>query len=200
MTVAGQFFNVFSVDEITNICSELNKLSNQSNQGEFFAYTNGFSRQDLIYPFIKKVVISKLEILIGKKINLTVGMLLKAQIPWLIHTDYVKNDQHPDLALLIPLMTANTHTVVFEQKCVDSFGEFIKTNKKLDNNAKNLHTTLCSHESLDRLEYVSLYDAYKWYLGSVIYWDRKMLHCSDNFLKNDLTEKNALVLFTNHSE
>jgi hypothetical protein len=60
-------------------------------------------------------------------------------------------------------------------------------------------TNICS-ELNNRLEYVSLYDAYKWYLGSVIYWDRKMLHCSDNFLKNGLAEKNALVLFTNHSE
>ena len=69
-------------------------------------------------------------------------------------------------------------------------------NKPLDYNAKELHNTLCSHESVEHLEYVSLKDAYQWIPGSIIYWGGKLLHSSDNFLVNGITEKQALVFFT----
>lgn len=80
----------------------------------------------------------------------------------------------------------------------DTFGQtYMSNNTKLINNAVGLHDTLLSHETVERLEYVSLLGAFKWLPGSVIYWDRKLLHASDNFLKNNVTEKTALVLFTN---
>jgi hypothetical protein len=47
---------------------------------------------------------------------------------------------------------------------------------------------------------VSLYAVYKWKIGSVIAWDRKLLHCSDNFLVNGVKEKTALVIFTNNDK
>lgn len=202
MTIkANQFFDVFSLDEIQEIHQVLTKLQNTPNTGEeFYAYTNGFTSADPIFLYIKKKVISKLEKLVNEKINITVGMYLKEKNPWTIHTDYVKNDKHPKGAFLIPLVEENTHTVIFNEECTDHFSLFKKTNKKLQNNAKNIRDTLCSHESDNHLELVSLFAAYRWHLGSVIYWDRKMLHCSDNFLQNGVTEKHALVIFTNQDE
>ena len=153
----------------------------------------------MIYPFIKRKILDRLETVFDRPINLVTGMLLKAKNPWEIHTDYVKGDVNPDIGILIPLneLPIDTHTVIFNESCTDTFDQtYMSNNTKLINNAVGLHDTLLSHETVERLEYVSLLGAFKWHPGSVIYWDRKLLHASDNFLKNNVTEKKALVLFT----
>jgi hypothetical protein len=163
------------------------------------AYTNGFQKKDLIYPFIKKKVLERLEQLFDRPLNLVHGMILKEKTPRRIHTDYQKQDTNPDLAILIPLNNTliNTHTVIFNELCMDSFDNYKLKNTQLVNNAKGMHDNLMSHESEENLKYVSLRNFYCWNPGSVIYWDRKLLHASDNFLQNDVLEKTALVLFTN---
>ena len=94
------------------------------------------------------------------------------------------------------IVPVNTHTVIFNEESTDSFQQFMIQNKPLDVNAEDLHDTLCSHESIDNLKYVSLKGAYPWSPGSMMYWGGKILHASDNFLANGLMEKQALVLFT----
>ena len=198
---AGQFLDVFTANELRSIQSALQKLTDAPNQdNDFYAYTNGFVTTDPIYPFVKKTVLSKLELILGRELKLTHGMYLKEHHPWRIHTDYVKEDLAPDLALLIPLNTSDlpTHTVMFNQTCCDSFEQYIKEHKPVENNAVDLQHTLMSHETVERLKYVSLQGAYRWIPGSVICWDRKLLHSSDNFVNSGLLEKHALVLFTNH--
>ena len=199
MLRAGQILNVFTEFEIQSMIDVLAKLENQLNTGKERNYTNGFQSNSLIYPFIKKKILNKLETILGENINLTVGMLLKENKPWTIHTDYVKSDSNPDLAILIPLNInpIKTHTVIFNESCTNSFDEFKINNKKLDNNSLKIHDTLMSQEIIENLEYVSLHAAYEWIPNSIIYWDRKLLHSSDNFLKNGIAEKQALVLFTN---
>ena len=197
---AGQLLNVFQPDEIQSVVAALTKLNDAPNSGEQFkAYTNGFQPTDLIYPFIKHKILSRLEILLDRPISLVHGMLLKEKKPWGIHTDYVKGDANPDMGILIPLndLLVNTHTVIFNESCTNTFDTYMSSNKKSINNAVDMHYSLLSHETTERLEYVSLLGAFQWLPGSVIYWDRKLLHASDNFLKNNVTEKTALVLFTN---
>jgi hypothetical protein len=200
-SAAGQFLDVFTTEELLSTQTALQKLKDSPNQGSnFHAYTNGFVTTDLIYPFFKKIILSKLESKLGRELKLTHGMYLKEQRPWGIHTDYIKEDQVPDLALLIPLniLDLPTHTVMFDQMCCDSFEQYVKNHEPVENNAINLQHTLMSHETTERLKYVSLQGAYQWISGSVIYWDRKLLHSSDNFVNSGLLEKHALVLFTNH--
>lgn len=194
----GQLMNVFNLEEIQSMLVALAKLKDNPHTGKFKVYTNGFQEKDLIYPFIKKTVLNRIETLLDRQIHLLHGMLLKETTPWDIHTDYVKGDANPDMAILIPLNSTpvNTHTVIFNESCTDTFETYIANNKKLVNNASYLHDTIMSHETLDKLEYVSLLGAFRWIPGSVIYWDRKLLHASDNFLKNNIMEKQALVLFT----
>ena len=198
---ADQFFDVFSADEIKLLTMALSKIKDQPNSGNSIkAYTNGFGPTDLIFPLIKEKVINKVESLIGRNINLYTGMMLKESVPWEIHTDYIKGDQDPDLGILIPLNLepVDTHTVLFNEPCLNSFQQYISENTKLENNAKDLHNNLMSHETVDNLEYVSLAKIARWVPGSAICWDRKLLHASDNFISAGIQEKTALVLFTRH--
>jgi hypothetical protein len=198
---AGQILDVFSIQEIQTLDDALIKLADAPNHGQdFYAYTNGFRAGNLIYPFINKMVINKIQKVLNQAIKLTTGMHLKEQSPWPIHTDYVKGDQNPNMAILIPLniQLIPTHTVIFNECCQDSFDNYRRDHSKIKNNSVELHKDIMSHENIDYLEYVSTHGIYKWIPGSVIYWDRKLLHSSDNFLLNGLTEKTALVLFTNN--
>lgn len=199
-TTSGQITNVFSVAEILSIQKALSTLPQAVNSGPVSkAYTNGFKHTDYIYYLIKKMVLNKIEPHLGV-LKLTVGMYLKEFAPWPIHTDYAKNDQNPGLAVLIPLHTdhINTHTVIFNEECVDSFSRYMDQHPKLENNATHLHSTLMSHVPKDHLEYVSLQNAAFWHPGSVIFWNRNLLHSSDNFIAAGVAEKHALVMFFNN--
>lgn len=197
---SGQFLNIFKPDEVHLLAEALHKLKDDENIGTFKANTNGFRSTDLIYPFIKKKAIGKLEQLFNRPLSLDQGMLLKGKIPWKIHNDFTYGVSSPDLTILIPLneQQINTHTVVFNEVCTSNFNDYKLKNAKLVTNAADIHGTLMSHVPSEDLEYVSLQGSYQWIPGSVIYWDRKLLHASDNFPKNNLTEKFALVLFTSH--
>jgi hypothetical protein len=198
---AGQLNAVFSLAEISTLQKTVSNLQPSMNSGTVSrAYTNGFKTTDLIYPFIKKRVIERIQQQLGVELKLTIGMYLKEFLPWEIHTDYNKGDQHPGLAVLIPLHTdaINTHTVMFNEECTNDFTTYRAEHEKLEHNAVNLQQTLMSHESVEHLEYVSLLAAIPWSLGSVLYWDRRLLHSSDNFVANGILEKHALVMFFNN--
>ena len=202
---AAQVLDVFSTADIDSIIKILSKLKNTPNSGNTFrAYTNGFTENDVIYKLIDKIIGNKLENIISQKIHIACGMHLKELVPWEIHTDFhhpFDGDRIPDIAILVPLRVASrtgeqTHTVVFNEDCCTNFIDFKSINDKLDINANSIYNEYCSHIDSEDLEYVTLNGAYPWIPGSIIYWDRKLLHCSDNFLKNEITEKQALVLFT----
>jgi len=197
--------NVFNSDEITLLKKGLDKLPNTittwSENLVNYSYLNAFDKNHFVYPLIKKVVINKLEDKLKKKIQVSQGFYWKTRNAAIIHTDYGKtfgDEKNPSGNYLIPFTEGNTHTIVFNEECTDSFEEYIQQNKELENNATHLFNDYCTHETYERLKYVSLLNIYKWDIGSVIHWDRKLLHCSDNFLNNGLLEKSALLLFTNN--
>jgi hypothetical protein len=201
---AGQIFNLFTAEELNLFLSVLGKLPDTPNTGKFKAYTNGFTSSDIIYQIFNRHLFKKLDQTLNRNIKVKCGMYLREVEPWDIHTDYqhpFDQGDNPDLAILIPLKIVSdtqqtTHTVVFNELCQTNFKDFKLSHNKLTSHAKNLHQTHCGHCDADDLEYVSLNGVYAWTPGSLIYWDRKMLHCSDNFLKNHIREKQALVLFT----
>ena len=86
--------------------------------------------------------------------------------------------------------------MIFNELCLDSFDNYKLKNTQLVNNATDMHDGLMSHELKENLKYVSLRDSYRWNPGSVIYWDRKLLHASDNFLKANLAEKSTGTIYT----
>jgi glutathionyl-hydroquinone reductase len=197
--ITGQLFNVFTLTELEIISKFLDKVSNQMSNGN---YHNGFTKDDAVYPVLKKLVTDKLEKLLDRQINLHHGVALNEIRPLGIHTDYFKGDNNSDLSIIIPLINDKelTHTIVFNQSSVTvpTLTDYVanNNNKKLEKNAKDLYNNLCSHISPNLLEYVSVKEVFRWVPGSVIYFDRKLFHCSDNFLANGLDRKRAFVIFT----
>ena len=199
---AGCIPNYFSLEELDKLKKIFYSLPDKLNPEQERVYTNGIDNQHPLYPLIERLIQQRLAEKFNHNFKITVAMLLKESTPWLIHTDYVKGDARPDMAFLIPLSitgpeNALTHTVMFKESCETNFHkDFIANNQPLAVNASHLVDGLCSHETAEKLSYVSLLAAFEWHVGDVLYWDRALLHCSDNFPAVGITEKQAIVVFT----
>lgn len=203
---AGQINNVFSHDEIDRLLAVLGAISNQKTMDGVF--TNGFRQQDDVFPIISDLVISKINAVCEYQIqNLTVGMQLITSNPYKIHTDFLgKNDSGTGTAYLIPLYMRGatvqpSATIVFnEYSCEhNELAPYIKSNPaKPVPNARGIWQHLPESRDPDKdnwADYLSVKIFAEWQLGSLIYWDRRLYHASDDFLKKGITEKSALVLF-----
>ena len=186
--------NFLSEKELMHIDIISNKIPKQMNNDEKQTFTSGFN-----YSLIKKIVDEKLKNIFGE-FNVKDCMILEETIPWDIHTDFNKGDTHPYYACLIPLEYdgKDTHTVVFneEAKNREEIFQLPESENKLDTQT----LAILDHCNDKKLQRVSLLSSYKWKRGSLICWHRKLLHASDNFKKNKLDKKKALVMFLNQDK
>lgn len=203
-----QFNNIFSKEEISEIRKALDKLPlcesfddaylMSKDQRTSVGYITGFRKTDLIYPFVREKVISRLNEIFGYQLDLSHGTYLIEREPFPIHSDHEKAEGNISRAALIPLNEDDqeVYTLVFnEESEKEGLDIYMKSNPKSKHPATDLYNTHCSHETIERLEYVSLIDSFKWEPGSVITWGGKNLHCSNNFKQSGIVEKRALVLF-----
>jgi hypothetical protein len=209
-TIAGQLLNVFTPVEINNIIKLLKHIPNQRNPNQSGdILNNGFTENDLIYPAIKEIVIQKINQVSPVKITqISVGMQLIARDPYRVHTDFLdKNDNGFGYGFLIPLYTTpssteNSFTVVFNEGFTHSnqLKDYIDTNppKPIPNAESIWH--LLPEDPIEYAKYLSVCLVGKWLPGSVIYWDRRMFHSSDDFRLKGILEKSALVIFTSSNE
>ena len=159
------------------------------NTGQFFAYTNGLSPED-----IELVQDAFSEHLKNEQIHQ--AMVLVAITPWPIHTDYQKGDDKPAKAVLVPYQTQKTNTIVFNEL---NLGDPILDMPDIDNSvSEEFHHKYLTHCSPEAYKKVSLKEIFKWQRGHAVTWDRKNLHASDNYLKNSVEKKIALVFFTKY--
>jgi hypothetical protein len=201
---AGQALNIFDQAEVDRLIKILEYLPDFEEESKTVAYTNGFTKKDVAYRLVERIIRDKIEAAIDQPINIACGVYLKEMRPWPIHTDYhyvFDTELNPDLVIIVPLKVdgpadRTTHTIVFNEPCLTNFADYLVDAKPLDNNAKTIYNKHCSHVTEQELEYVTVNTIAPWHIGSVIYMDRALLHCSDDFLANDIIRKDALVLFT----
>jgi hypothetical protein len=135
--------------------------------------------------------------------------ILNSYLPYGIHTD-AYDDSDPTAYLhskreglefgytfLIPLSDYNSNTIVFNERA-----EYTKNwhNWRDKENIKpcNLieHDTYhryLNHVSDYQISYFSIDTIYPWKKGNLLIMPREAFHCSDNFLKNNIFEKRALI-------
>jgi hypothetical protein len=154
--------------------------------------TNGLSKTDI-------TLLEKLfkEHLINERIHQAMALVEIA--PWHIHADYNKGDKNPGKAILIPWQTCDSHTLVFNEICTESLDSKsdIVNFPKVDNHvSRELYEKYMSHCQWEDAQKVSIKEIFAWERGRAVTWDRTLLHTSDNFIKNGVDIKIALVIFT----
>lgn len=208
---AFQLFDVFSQCQLQAILSIAQKIPRQPHALDNI-YTNGFTDKDLIYVAMKKMVIDPINQHLTQPIKtLSVGMQLCARDPFVVHSDFQgKNDSGHGTAFLIPLYQnpvddthdmGKTMTIVFDQCWTESqsMQDYIDSDPPLpDHNAEPIWDQHLDNNPRPWAKYLSVKLMAPWVSGSVIAWDRRLLHASDNFVKKNIAEKSALVLFTQH--
>jgi hypothetical protein len=154
------------------------------------------------HPEVEKILTPKLEHLLQKKLIVTDAHILEAKIPYLIHTDFLHNNQglNPEYTILIPLDTYDSITICFNERA-ENYNDFeiFKQNYSGETKLK-MDPKFCanrlSHLHPKDLMYLTLHDTFTWNKGSVFAMDRRYFHCSDNFPKRGLVQKRAIVLWT----
>jgi hypothetical protein len=162
------------------------------NLNSMHAWTNGLSETDI--TILTKCFKEHLE-----NERIYQAMILVEVEPWYIHTDYNKGDKNPGKAILIPWQTCDSNTLVFNEVSTvvkDDEPQMVNF-PKIDNHvSRELYEQYMSHCQWEDAQKVSIKEIFAWERGRAVTWDRTLLHTSDNFIKNGVDIKIALVIFT----
>lgn len=208
---AGIVDNVYTTDELTAVVKYMSKLPKKSHQLGYASIT----REHILYPWFERHIFSRLRSIVDRPMELLTAHLIHEEVPQKLHSDYYyKTTQEPYRAFLIPVGVENdfnripeTHTVVFNETdtyvAPASMEEKIWNRKQWtevrsvkENNALEYKDQHLSHLRIDDLECLTVDSVLQWQSGSVIHWDERQLHCSDNFTNNGIKSKQAIVIHT----
>lgn len=202
--VQGQLFDVWTKEELDNIVNIMRRLPNAKSMGN---ECKGITESHMLYPWFKRHVFDRVQDLVGKDIKLQYGMFLNELVPWDIHTDtyHVENDKHKKTALsvIIPYsvddsvdLIDNSYTIVFNEKGTRYDISKIAAGPIVKNNASDIYEQHLTHTNIELVKRITLAGAYKWKLGSAIYWESAMLHTSNDYQKLGFKSKQAIVMHT----
>jgi hypothetical protein len=79
----------------------------------------------------------------------------------------------------------------------------IRTDKHILNNKdfdKNDYEKYMTHQPYEDCQSLEIDKVISWEIGSLMTWDRSRLHCSDNFLKNNVVSKSCMAFFTSKTK
>ena len=75
----------------------------------------------------------------------------------------------------------------------------LRTNKHIINDKefnKEDYDKYLSHQPYEDCKSLEVDKIIEWEIGSLVFWDRTRIHCSDNFLINNVVSKSLIALFT----
>lgn len=203
-----QQFDVFTDAELAIIKNVAKKIPRQRHKWDE-VYSNGFTRNDPIFQIFEKLVFDKINATCPVKIkNITVAMTLVTRNPFGVHSDFPdKGDSGHGYAFIIPLeqipfpgkqITQPSCTIIFDQSSeTNMMDELLSADIPCGKpTAEHIWEQHCTHTKKEYLKRLSVALIAPWIYGSVIGWDRKLIHTSDDFPKKNILEKTGLVIFT----
>lgn len=119
--------------------------------------------------------------------------ILEAHKPYDVHSDFiVTNNQKPlvdptkyipTYTVLIPIVTGNFHTVIFNQTGdYNNFSDYKNNNQKCKDHVPNdVWNRYLSHCHSEDQEYLSIKKIFNWKAGDMMIFHRKLFHSSANF-------------------
>jgi hypothetical protein len=162
---------------------------------------------------INDIIGPKLKAIFGKETIFQELWLLDEYHPLGIHTDahqLVPDDDHSLLyyTMLIPLEDLDSCTIITNQYHEVDYSlpgaevpliDYCKDKKLLPKEERiteEFWKTNLPHTPALVRPFFSLDQVFKWRRGSLLAFDRRRWHASDNFLANGITKKSAIVSFT----
>lgn len=184
-----------------NICSPYVHNWEGENFGKIFSnrYMGDWNNVNL-----KNLVLKNLPQDISKVMIVENIIHLQSFIPYEFHCDYgwskCNDDEKPFVVIIIPLESVNARTIICEQTMEGlHFVDYKKDHEPLPKDkqiSEKEYLEYFSHCWPQERPYVKIKDIFEWKAGSVLIFDQKYIHASDNFLKHGLTEKNCISIFS----
>jgi len=209
---SGKIEKIFSITELKDIENKLllykNKVKSDYTKKNTFT---GIDSKNPLYSWFIKKIFNKIKDFTDYDLKLLFGAILESKKPIAIHSDWYNKKDGGDLFMnfLIPLSldlnkeVNDTFTIIFNEIIVEQENENQKGNepiwnnyKKLENNATNYIQTLLSHIEHEKLEKLSIQNILQWTIGDVLFWDSRLMHCSNDFISNGNFVKHGIVIQT----
>lgn len=131
--------------------------------------------------------------------------ILTSYLPYEIHCDSgwvdYSVDELPYYIIMISMSQVKSKTIILNQQGhYLHFVDYKKDNPKpLPTNEripKEMFNEQFGHCRSEERNYISIKDTFEWNLGSVIAFDLRLFHLSNNFVDLGVTEKQGITLFT----
>ena len=215
--VVPNFITDSEIETILHIIQDQGKIvnytagdiNNDSNQSIVSITTSVIGKQ--IDP-INDIIGQRLTDIFGEETIFQELWLLDEYHPLGIHTDAHQlvpdNNRLLYYTMLIPLEDLNSHTIITNQYHEVDYNspgtevtlvDYFKDKKPLPKEERiteEFWKTNLPHTPLLARPFFSLDQIFKWHRGSLLAFDRRRWHASDNFLANGITKKCAIVSFT----
>ena len=196
----GQIENFFSISQLEKIVQTFNRVQPVIGDGNNYF---GIDQKHLAYPWLKSSLLRPMAEQFNPDLKLIFAMFLDCLIPFPIHNDIKeipeKNGKH-FLSFLIPYSVNNdvskcqhASTLIFNEIYEDLNDLYTC---RVDNNFSNLHEEKISHVLKETTYAVSLKKELIWSPGDLLWWDSRLLHVSNNFIKNGYSSKQGIVIHT----
>jgi hypothetical protein len=223
---SNQIDTFFTEDDLTRVVKYLSNMPivDETLWHQKTTGYHGIHAKHKMYQWFVKTFFSKIQDKLGSNLQLLSATYLDEYTPLTLHSDYYHsygNEGIPYYAMLIPVSIENNtafdkkvHTVIFnetdtyvddaiqspEQENIHHSTwrtfEWVKNRCPKENNAVQYKDKHLSHLEDDDLECLTVQNIFEWRRGSLIYWDERLLHASDNFSKNDIKSKQAVIIHT----
>lgn len=209
---SGKIDQIFTEEEIINFQRYMSALPDPLTLYDGNRFSS-IGQQHIMYSWFCKKVFAKIQDLVDSRVQLLFGSYLNEISPFAVHSDYYhKSIGEPYRAFLIPISANHnidqvgmTNTVIFNEE--DTFvdnsdtraynsASWMQTKTPKDNNALITHPRELSHVPDDVLKCLTVQNVLNWTKGSLLWWDEKLLHVSDNFIANNVQSKQAIVVHT----
>ena len=216
MLASGEITNFISDDELQKVKKVMSSLPKNDTGATYFG-SIGEGHQ--LMSWFEKIFLHKIREFFDPQVKLLFGGYCNEIKPFGIHSDYYhKRVGEPYMAILVPISVDETlekmhlsKTIIFNQEdtYVDDKSHDQRRNSRkpkdflttvLENNSSSMHEEELSHCDQADLERLTIDKVIPWVYGNAIYWDEKKLHCSNNFHKQGINNKQHIIMHTYKEE
>ena len=209
--------NFISHSELNKVVEMMSKLPAGTNfeKSTSSSYFKSIGIGHVLYNWFNKIIFKKIQKYFNDDCKMLFCAYVDESTPFGVHSDYYhKRIGEPYMAILIPISVDNNEdklslskTIIFDQvdTYVDNNNHKKRTannnikkihNKNINNNSLFLYEDELSHCDKDMLKALSVKQILPWTKGNAIYWDEKLLHCSNNFKTKGIKSKQHIIIHT----
>lgn len=176
-------------------------------EGHHVSDTWSFQLETKAFERVNEILRPKINENFGSDLIVNQSHILHSFYPYGVHTDVLAGGfdltgpYEPAWTLLIPLDNFDSHTILFEEECVElkevqQWVEKYNIQPKY-NISDEQYQKYFTHHYKPHLDYLTIEEIFPWQgnKGTCFAASRKKFHCSDNYL-DKTTTKRAIIMWT----